>query len=309
MLAVKNRTGLVWVEIDRVVPNPLNPRKDHAVKTEEMQEILRKRGWEEGITAYKQGQYYVILSGHRRWHAAKQMEVKEVPVYEVSPPESDQETVERMASLQYGHVDWTKYEWAKFVYNAWLYWGKPPIKNDFEKIIQLHRDTIRDYIDIFEFFPKEEIEDNLEKGGYSIKGLSALSRWLKRAKNEHPELIKNMSEALVRKMMLQKMSNGLLGSETVIKTDEFISIANEKQVKDFLATPNMSLKQAQAIVGATVPAKADAGKFQSVMQRISYLIRDVRDVVPKDKTQTETFLSWLDSLEKEIKKKRKQLKS
>ncbi len=304
---VKGRTKLEWVSIENIIPNPLNPRKDHAVKTDEMQDILLKRGWEEGITVYSQGQYYVILSGHRRWHAARKVGIKEVPVYVVPAPENDQETVERMASLQRGHVDWTKYEWAKFTYSAWVYWGKPHIQNNFDKIVGIHKDTVRMYIEIFEYYPQNEIEDNLEKGEFSIKGLYALCRWMKRAKKHHEELVGGMSEDLVRKVMLSKMLKRKLGNEGKIKSDEFVSLSSSEQMKQFLTTPNMSLQQAQAMVGAKISINQSAGRFQGAMQRISYLTRDIEDVMPQNEEQKKTYLEWLNTLERAVRKKKKEL--
>lgn len=41
---------LSWVNIDLVIPNPMNPRRDQSIETEQMQGILKSKGWAEAIT-------------------------------------------------------------------------------------------------------------------------------------------------------------------------------------------------------------------------------------------------------------------
>lgn len=108
-----------WVNIDRVLPNPANPRKDYSVKSKEMQRIIKSKGWQEGITCYQKGEYYIILSGHRRWYAAKQLGIKEVPLFIVRAPETVAEELDRLGSVQGGQVDWSPYELAKYTFDLW----------------------------------------------------------------------------------------------------------------------------------------------------------------------------------------------
>ncbi|MGM1022643.1 MAG: hypothetical protein ACQEXV_19515 [Bacillota bacterium] len=54
---------IIWAKINDVVPNPRNPRRDLSVKSEEMQQIIKNKGWETGITCYEKDSKYIILSG------------------------------------------------------------------------------------------------------------------------------------------------------------------------------------------------------------------------------------------------------
>jgi RNA polymerase sigma factor (sigma-70 family) len=62
-----------WVDINNISASPKNPRKNLSANSQQMQEILAIKGWEEAITCYRRGPYYFILSGHRRWNAAKEL--------------------------------------------------------------------------------------------------------------------------------------------------------------------------------------------------------------------------------------------
>lgn len=44
-----------WVKVELISSSPSNPRKNLAVKTEQLQETLTSKGWEEPVTCYKRG--------------------------------------------------------------------------------------------------------------------------------------------------------------------------------------------------------------------------------------------------------------
>lgn len=72
-LDLSNYSKLIMADIKDVEPNPLNPRMDNTIKTDELQRVIKEKGWEVPITCYERDNKYVILSGHRRWHAAKKL--------------------------------------------------------------------------------------------------------------------------------------------------------------------------------------------------------------------------------------------
>ncbi|KMN41276.1 ParB N-terminal domain-containing protein [Lysinibacillus sp. LK3] len=66
---------LIQADINRVILNPKNPKKDPNFKSKEMKQILKTKGFEEAIFAYKSGPFYCILSGDRRWQASQSFEM------------------------------------------------------------------------------------------------------------------------------------------------------------------------------------------------------------------------------------------
>jgi ParB family chromosome partitioning protein len=70
-----------------------------------MQEIIAANGWKEAATCYKKGQFYILLSGHRRLYAAKKLGEKQIPIYIVLAPTTPAEELDRLGSLQSGQVE------------------------------------------------------------------------------------------------------------------------------------------------------------------------------------------------------------
>lgn len=69
------------IKIDKIKPNPLQPRKNFDnQKIVELSKTIKERGLLQPITVMKKDKIYQIISGERRWKAAKMGNLKEVPV-------------------------------------------------------------------------------------------------------------------------------------------------------------------------------------------------------------------------------------
>lgn len=71
------------IELDAIEPNPFQPRNDfNELEMEELAESIRTHGIIQPITLRKIGyDRYQIISGERRWRAARMAGLKEVPAY------------------------------------------------------------------------------------------------------------------------------------------------------------------------------------------------------------------------------------
>lgn len=299
---MERRATTKWIPIDMVVPNPLNPRRNDAIRTEEIQEIINRRGWEEPITAYRKGNIYVILAGHRRRYAAKQMNMKEVPVYEVEAPKNHQEEIERIASLQRGRVDWTPYEWAKFTYERWIAWSKPAF-SAFAKVMHMDAARIKEYITIFEYYPRIEIEHKLENGSLNITNLAATANFIDKLELYQPKVIEDMSKDLVRQTMIGKIERGLVGHRDF--RGNFLEVASREDIISFLTSSTMTLKEAQEPYGSD--KKKDM--LRSVNIRMGSIGKDLLSIKTKSKRENEALYHNLNELLFSIKKKMKEIES
>ena len=297
-------TELQWVPITKVLPNPLNPRKDHTVKTENLQHIIRTKGWEEGITVYKQNAFFVILSGHRRWNAARELGVKEVPIYIVDKPKTKQEEVERIASLQSAHEEWTKYEWAKFAYEAWVNHGKPPYAK-FCNVINFKQKTLQNYVRIIQFFPREEIEQGLEDRMLSVDTLAEIITWMRKFRENHNELYTSLGEDFIRTVLIDKAKKKKI-SKSSLTGDHFIMNATQDQLLDFIRTEAKTLTQAQAEVSEE--SKEKAINFKTVTRRMKYMSNDINNVKPRNPQEWDHYKKNVENLEMTIRKIEKKLK-
>ncbi|MBA2175377.1 ParB N-terminal domain-containing protein [Halobacillus locisalis] len=290
------RSYLVWVEISHVKPNKLNPRKDNSRETEQIQDILQSKGWEEGLTGYQDTDgSYILLSGHRRLHAAKELGYETVPVYVVERPENQQEEVERIADLQSAHVEWTRYEWAKFAYESWIHWGRPPFK-DFKKIIHMNEDTLQRYIEVFEYFPQPTLEKYVEGGKASFDSFISLKRWMSRFQLNRPELFNRLSKDMVMDSVIDKLIHKRAKNKALYN-DDFIVVADDSQVMDFLKNRKKTLSEAQLEVGTETGILS---KNKKIEKRLGNIIRDVPYIKPKDQKEEKYLRQVVHELEEKI---------
>lgn len=90
---IEKSDGVFTVKINSVEPNRNQPRKTfNEDALTELSESIKQYGIIQPIVVQKKYDYYEIIAGERRWRAAKQAGLKEVPV--IIKDYSEQETVE-----------------------------------------------------------------------------------------------------------------------------------------------------------------------------------------------------------------------
>lgn len=280
----------ILVPINKVLPNPNNPRKNDSIRTEEMQNIILSKGWEEPLIAYeKEGKYY-LLSGHRRLFAARKAGIKQIPLYLREAPKSDAEELERLASLQSGRVDWDPLEWALFTKSRWEAWGKPPIA-PFARKLGLNVSATSRYINVLEYFPLQEIEAGLTNKTYNFSSLEALVQWIKDLKKHKPDIDEDLGEELIRKTMLNKMAHGKVYRDS-LKNREYLKRANSDDIRDFLLDKNMHLEKQIAHLGIQKRYQT----FNGVMKSLDQLESSILTIKPETDHQKETMTEQLEKL-------------
>lgn len=294
-----HQAKLEWKDIDLILPNPKNPRKDHSINTEEMQEIITSKGWEEGITCYPQGQYFVILSGHRRWYAAKKMGMREIPVFIVAPPENNAEELDRLGSVQGGQVDWNPYEWAKYTFDMWKKLDHISYL-DLAKKLNVSSGIIAARIRVYSYYPRVNIEDKLANGMYSITMLDYIYSWIKKLKKHHTELVNSLSEEFITQQLLKKYENKCFSSK-IVSDNIFVTQASSNEVKDFLTDINKKLVDCQIEI-----LKRNQSKNKDLLHNRLEIAATSDEIIKiKCRTEKETIviLAELDHLLKEVNKK------
>ncbi|MCC7169758.1 MAG: DNA modification methylase, partial [Planctomycetes bacterium] len=73
---MQSKLSVEWVALDRLHPNPSNPRLNDAA-VEHVAASLRRFGFQQPLVAQRSG---VIVAGHTRYKAAKSLGMAEVPV-------------------------------------------------------------------------------------------------------------------------------------------------------------------------------------------------------------------------------------
>jgi hypothetical protein len=288
------RSYLEWVDISDIAPNPLNPRKNDAVKSEDLGQVIKNRGWEIPITAYKKGSIFVVLSGHRRLFAARKAGMKQIPVYVVPAPKSIQEEIQRIADAQAHQVDWDTYEWAKYVYERWIAWGKPSF-HKFATDIRLAKRAVEQYCQVLDFFPTEEVEAGLRNKTYSIYNLHYIFLWVRDIKKLFPDLVEKLGEDLIRRSFLAKLETKKIHKEA-LKKREYLQKAKESDLKEFFMQPELSLEEIMVRAEFDVNEKTFQGKLISM----GYAKKNIRGMLPKNKIEAKKAAQTLAEMQEVI---------
>jgi ParB family chromosome partitioning protein len=76
----EEEAGPLYVSVDRIVPNARQPRKHFPEgELEQLAASIREQGLLQPIVLRRQGEGYELIVGERRWKAARQAGLKEVP--------------------------------------------------------------------------------------------------------------------------------------------------------------------------------------------------------------------------------------
>lgn len=291
------RTFLVWAPIENVVPNPLNPRRNDGVKHEDIAGIIKSRGWEIPVSAYKKGSVYVLLAGHRRLFAAKKAGMREIPVYVTPAPEDQQEELLRIGSLQRGQIDWTAYEWARFAYDRWVVWGRPSALRTFSKEqLGIKGATGEEYILVMDYFKDEVTRAKLANGSLMFSNMAHLLRWVKRFQRHMPNLLERMTEKLVVQTMISKIERGKAVNQD-FRNDKLFEQATELQIQTFLTDNEMSLKELKEIVG--IEDKEALKTFQGKLVSLGMLRERMATTEPENKYEWDKLDTMLTAIKLE----------
>lgn len=78
-----DKNGILEVDINYIAPNEKQPRKNFdEEKLNALSQSIKENGLIQPILVTKNGEYYTIIAGERRWRAAKIAGLKKIPVIE-----------------------------------------------------------------------------------------------------------------------------------------------------------------------------------------------------------------------------------
>ena len=97
----KQSSQITEIEIGKIVPNALQPRKqfDEEALTE-LAESIRTLGLIQPVTVRKEGEQYMIISGERRWRAAKQIGLTHIAAYVREVEDNDLHAMALVENIQ-----------------------------------------------------------------------------------------------------------------------------------------------------------------------------------------------------------------
>ncbi|WP_145408320.1 ParB N-terminal domain-containing protein [Paenibacillus xylanexedens] len=293
------KNNFEWVLIELIFANPSNPRRDLAVDTEQLQQIIDSKGWEEPVTCYKRGGNYILLAGHRRWYAAKQLGHEKIPAFIVDPPTTSKEEKDQLGSLQSVQVDWTPYEIAKNIHDRWVFSGGISYE-EFAKKIGVPKAKIAAKIRVYKYYLRIEVEEKLKNGMYSISMLDYIITWIKRLCQFHPALVESLEESFVRQQMLRKYENKCFNSN-IVNDRTFVCNASEKEIRAFLSDTTKTIKQSE--IEMTIERSRKKNNHNEIYKTIDNSMALVKKIECKDEKEAQILIDEINDLMEVLKSK------
>jgi ParB family chromosome partitioning protein len=80
-LETEGQDKIIYVQTDRIKPNPYQPREDFSPDNlEELTQSIKEKGMIQPLLVRRKGEYFELIAGERRLRAANILNIKEIPV-------------------------------------------------------------------------------------------------------------------------------------------------------------------------------------------------------------------------------------
>lgn len=176
-MAKKTPAGSVMVKLSLIDPDPIQPRKTFdANKLGDLAASIRKHGiLNPLIIEEAKGGRYILVDGERRYRAAKQVRLSEVPAV-VNPAQTPTERLIQQFHLQEQHQGWSATEKAVAVAGLAKHMGYTI--EQMAETLNLPRRTISDYVSFSSLIDKAAFSKNEVPIGYA-KRIVGLRNYIK----------------------------------------------------------------------------------------------------------------------------------
>jgi len=309
---IDDRPGLQMVPIEQVTENPLNPRITNKVDVERLANLIREVGWADGITAYYQSGEYIILGGHRRYHAGLALQCDSIPVYVVPKPETPEDELRIITSLQGDFTDWSPYEWGRFIYNGWVKMGKPPVNlnKGFMTILSSHNkinneNEIRLMLRSFEIISADLWADWLENDYCKFSLANKIAHWVHMLKHHKPVLYDQLDKEYTIRQLFQKAKLKCFNEAEIRRTSIFL-VADDEHIIEFITKTEQTHEQFEKRVSYENFKSKD--RFKRSMNGIRRSHTEFRNLKPETSEEYVKSLLTLNELKKAIQTKREAIK-
>ncbi len=165
----KTEDNYISCPVEDITPSSVQPRKDFNERhLQELAESIKEKGIIEPPVVRRTGSGYELISGERRWRAAKLAGLKEIPV--IVREATDEESLEIAIIENIQRADLNAIEEAEAYKNLMDRFGLS--QDNVAKKVGKERATVANYLRILKLPP--EIKDELKKGTISIGHAKAL---------------------------------------------------------------------------------------------------------------------------------------
>lgn len=191
------------IKIDKITPDPKNPRKSFPPeKMKTLKDSIKRYGIKNPIVVDENN---IILDGERRYRAAKELGLKELP-YVVTQSDNDSDRMIQQFHLQEQHEAWTPEEKAMAVLDLSDSLNIPIA--DVAATLGLNKRAALKYIAFAKLIDKKGFIKNDVSLEYA-EGINSLKRTIKNIKlNQLDEELTKEEERAIEHTVISKIQNG-----------------------------------------------------------------------------------------------------
>ncbi len=117
----KDKLRLVRLPVDRILPNPAQPRKDFPPEElDSLAQSIRENGLLQPVTVRREAGTYVLIAGERRLRACRQLGMREIPALVTDREAEDSAVLALLENLQRSNLH--MFEQANAIVNLLREW-------------------------------------------------------------------------------------------------------------------------------------------------------------------------------------------
>lgn len=229
------------VELAKITPDANQPRKSFdAARLADLIGSIREHGIINPIVVEKwSGGGYLLVDGERRYRAAKELKLKEVPVI-IEEPMKPLDRLIQQFHLQEQHQGWSAVEKAIAVHRLAEEMAMTPTQ--VAKLLSLPPTTIGQYIAFASLIHRKDFEKNEVPLIYSNAIVSTRNA-IKNHYKKHNEEFSKEDEANIELSIIKRIKSGEITRRSEISKLRDIAFANVKEFRKFLTSEKKSLDE------------------------------------------------------------------
>jgi ParB family chromosome partitioning protein len=299
---MERKTEYRIVDIDKLVPNPFQPRE--AFEKESLNELadsLKSRGEIQPIVVRKHKAGYQIIAGERRWRAAKLAGMKDIPVLVRATPEEDVLLESLIENLH--RLDLSSVERENATYELWKS-GRWKTKMELAKMLGKTEHWVTENVSAAEIRKKEKIPADVATR--TIVSTATLER------EERKQIIEKVRREEIPEKEVREYARVLKKAPAPIKkavlkpksritprmAEQILKLPEKKQAEAVRQVESLRLDEEEAALHieamkVEVPLPPPE-ELEKVRERYEELQKEIRAKLetPEAKERGELFRNW-----------------
>lgn len=232
--------AIIQVPMSQIAPDADQPRRNFdPTRLGDLKRSIEKHGIINPIVLEKSGSGYIVVDGERRYRAAKELKLKDVPALIVNAQEPTERLIQQF-HIQEQHEGWTAIEKASAV--AKLSHSLKVSMTEIGKILSIPVRTINTYMAFAQLFERREFEKSEISINFAER-IVGLRRYTKSLVEKAGEQFSKDDEISLERTIISRIKSGEIRKATDLNKIRDAVKADPKSIKKFLKNERMSIQK------------------------------------------------------------------